>query len=242
MIGKTVVVTGSSRGIGYEIAKKFYELGANVVLNSSKSYTELSKACEVLTGKEGKSHCILGDVSVYPAAKKVIYETLATFSKIDVLINNAGISYVGLFTEMDYFEWDSIIKNNLYSVLNCTRFALPDMIRRKEGHIINISSIWGEVGASCEAVYSATKGAINAFTKSMAKEVGPSNIKVNAIACGVIDTTMNNFLSDEEKLKLQDNIPLMRLGEGSEIGDFCVSLVKSNYITGQVISIDGGMT
>ncbi len=141
-------------------------------------------------------------------------------------------------------KWQEIINNNVNSVFNCTHIALQSMIRNHNGKIVNISSIWGNIGASCEVIYSASKGAINSFTKALAKELGPCGIRINAVACGVIDTKMNNFLNDEEKNTLKNEIPLMRFGSASEVADLVQYLVSDNssYITGQVITLDGAMT
>ena len=173
-----------------------------------------------------------------------MFDTIySIYGNIDILINNAGISHLGLFTDMTPDDWNRLIDVNFKSVLNCTHLALPKMISRKSGNIINISSIWGERGASCEAVYSATKGAINAFTKAMAKELGPSEIRVNAISCGVIETKMNSCFTEEERAVLTDEISLMRFGKPEEIAKIALFLARddSSFITGQIITADGCM-
>ena len=159
------------------------------------------------------------------------------------MVNNAGISHMGLFTDTTPELWDKMINVNIRSVLNCTHLAVPKMVSKKEGVILNISSIWGNRGASCEALYSATKGAVNAFTKAMAKELGPSGIRVNAIAPGVIDTKMNAWLSPEEKEILTDDISLMRFGTVEEVANFAVFLAgdEASFLNGQIITLDGGM-
>ena len=158
-----------------------------------------------------------------------------------VRVNNAGISYIGLLQDMKPEDWDRIVRTNLTSVFNCCKLALPDMISAKRGKIINISSVWGVAGASCEVAYPATKGGINAFTRALAKEVGPSNIQVNAIACGAIDTEMNKWMSEDDLISLVDEIPAGRLGKAEEVADLAYHLAyKSNYLTGQVIGLDGG--
>ena len=163
------------------------------------------------------------------------------FGSVDVLVNNAGISYIGLLQDMTPADWDRIVKTNLTSVFNCCRLAVPDMVSMKAGKIINISSVWGVAGASCEVAYSATKGGINAFSKALAKELGPSNIQVNAVACGAIDTEMNRWMEDDELISLVDEIPAGRLGKAEEVADLVYHLAyKSNYLTGQVIGLDGG--
>lgn len=163
------------------------------------------------------------------------------FGHIDVLVNNAGISYVGLLTDMSEEDWNRVISSNLTSVFNCCSLAIPEMVRKKSGKIINISSVWGNVGASCEVAYSASKGGMNAFTKALAKELAPSNIQVNAIACGAIDTEMNSLLTDEELSELKNEIPAGRLGRAEEVADLVYQLSRDNtYLTGQIIGLDGG--
>jgi len=163
------------------------------------------------------------------------------FGTVDVLVNNAGISYIGLLQDMTSEDWDKVIRTNLTSVFNCSKLAIPDMVAQKYGKIINISSVWGNVGASCEVAYSATKGGINAFTKALAKELAPSNIQVNAVACGAIDTEMNQFLEEDELISLVEEIPTGRLGRAEEVADLVYHLgYKNAYLTGQVIGLDGG--
>ena len=240
---KNVLVTGSSRGIGKAIAFAFGQAGYRVILNAPKSMEELEAAYQEFKQAGISCHPILADVSRYEECIRLFQEAEAVFGEIDVLVNNAGISHIGLFSDMIPMQWQHIIEVNLYSVFHCTHIALPSMVRKHQGTILNISSMWGEVGASCEAVYAASKGGINSFTKSMAKELGPSQIRVNAISCGVIDTAMNASLSPEEKQALQDNISLMRFGKATDVANLAVFLAdpKANYITGQIITIDGGM-
>jgi 3-oxoacyl-[acyl-carrier protein] reductase len=191
----------------------------------------------------GYGHIICADVSIYSSAETLIKKVENTFGKIDILVNNAGISKVGLFSEMYEKDWDEIINTNLKSTFNCCHVAVKNMIKRKSGCIINISSIWGNVGASCEVIYSASKGGINSFTKALSKELGPSGIRVNAIAPGVIDTSMNKWLTKEEKDNIINEIPLQSFGNGEDIGKLVVFLSssESKYITGQIITVDGGM-
>ena len=235
---KTAVVTGSSRGIGKAIEEELCKKGYFVVLNAAKSEEELAETHREFKEKGYSCAAVLADVSDYEAAKKLFY------FNADVLVNNAGVSHIGLFMDMQPDEWKRVVDINLNSVMNCTHIVLPYMLRQHSGVIINISSMWGEKGASCEAVYSATKGGINAFTKAMAKEMGPSGIRVNAISCGVIDTKMNDCFSPEEKAMLCDEISLMRFGKPSEVAKLAAFLADENesgYISGQVISIDGAI-
>lgn len=240
---KTVLVTGSSRGIGKAIAFAFGKEGFQVILNASKSEKELNNTVDEFQKQNISCHGILADVSDYTQCKNLFSQIQSIFGNIDILVNNAGISHIGLFTDMTPSQWKKIMEVNFDSVLNCTHLALPSMIHKKEGIILNISSMWGEKGASCEAVYSASKGAVNSFTKSIAKELGPSNIHVNAISCGVIDTNMNACFDEEEKNALKEEISLMRFGKTEEIAQLAVFLAseKASFITGQIITIDGGM-
>ncbi|NLK21997.1 MAG: SDR family oxidoreductase [Epulopiscium sp.] len=240
---KIVLVTGSSRGIGKEIALTFAKKGATLIINGSKNEEDLKILQKDIEKLGGKCLYFLGDVSDYDFVSSMFKTIYKNFEQIDVLINNAGISHIGLFTELTPKQWKRIINVNLDSIYNCTHNALSPMIRNHRGSIINISSIWGISGASCEVAYSTSKGGINSFTKALAKELGPSNIRINAIACGVIDTTMNDFLSKDEKDELINQIPLMSMGSPSDVANLCLYLAsdKSKYMTGQIISLDGGM-
>lgn len=241
---KTVLVTGAARGIGKAIASIFVVEGYNVVINTRQSRDELQRTYKELSVYSDNVLALVGDMSDYKTAREAVAEAVGRFGSIDVLVNNAGVSYVGLFNTMSHSQWQDIINNNLNSVINCSHAALQYMVREQSGNIINISSMWGSLGASCEVIYSATKGAVNSFTKALAKEVAPSNIRVNAIACGAIDTQMNSFLSAEERAALEEEIPLGRYGTADEVAEMALFLAedKSRYITGQIIGVDGGMT
>lgn len=240
---KVVLVTGSSRGIGKEIALNFAKEGAILIINSSTNKTSLEKVQKEINSLGGKCLYFLGDVSDYDFVSTIFKTIHKKFNQVDILINNAGISHMGLFTETTPKQWKRIIDVNLTSIYNCSHQALPPMIRNHQGSIVNISSIWGVCGASCEVAYSASKGGVNSFTKALAKELGPSNIRVNAIACGVIDTQMNNFMNEDEKKELVDQIPLMEMGSSRDVANLCLYLCsdKAKYMTGQVITLDGGM-
>ena len=240
---KTVLVTGSSRGIGKAIAHAFGKAGCRVVLNASRSQIQLEQTQKELEQMGVPCLSVLADVSAYTACQDMFAQIHDTFGSVDILVNNAGISHIGLFTDMTPADWQHILAVNRESVLNCTHLAVPDMVHKKDGVILNISSMWGSVGASCEAVYAASKGGIHAFTKSMAKELGPSGIRVNAIACGVIDTEMNACFTDKERLDLMDDIALMRFGKPEEVADLAVFLAAktASFLTGQIITLDGGM-
>lgn len=241
---KVVLVTGSSRGIGKAIAYKFASNGYLTILNSNSNKSQLLDTYNEFISNGYRCDYIQADVSNYSDVSNMISKIYNLYGKIDILINNAGISYIGLLTDMSFDDWQNIINTNLNSVFNCCRLVVPKMVSMKQGIIINISSIWGNIGASCEAAYAASKGAVNAFTKSLAKELGPSNIRVNAISAGVIETDMNNWLSDDEKLELKEEIPVMYFGKPQDIAEmsFFLSSETSKFITGQVITVDGGMT
>ena len=182
------------------------------------------------------------DITDADAVDDMVAEVCQTLGIVKVLVNNAGIAHIGLFQDMSPAEYNNIIQTNLVSALNCCHVAIPDMVKAQCGHIINISSVWGNVGASCEAVYSATKGAINSFTKALAKELAPSGIYVNAVACGLIATDMNNCLSTDDLSALCEDIPVGRMGQPSEIARFVYELATGGhtYLTGQIITLDGG--
>ncbi len=237
-----MLVTGASRGIGKAIAVRFAKSGFNVVVNCSKSQKELDDTINEIKNYTSNVLGFKTDVSDYNEVEYMFLKIFEHFGNIDVLVNNAGISYIGLFNEMSPYDWQKIINVNLYSVYNCCHVASKEMIKRKSGIIINISSVWGDVGASCEAVYSSSKGAVNLFTKSLGKELAPCNIRVNAISCGVIDTNMNNCFTDEERNALVDEIPLGRFGKCEDIAAMALFLSsdEAQYITGQIFIVDGG--
>ena len=236
-------VTGSSRGIGKEIAKIFAKNNFKVVINCINKKDLLIKTYNELKVINPHILALQGDISDYNQALNMFKKIEETFGFVDILINNAGISHIGLFNKISPDIWQSLIKTNKEGGRNCTHRASQNMIKKKAGVIINISSIWGNVGASCEVVYSATKGAINSFTKALAKELAPSGIRVNAISCGAIDTEMNNFLSNEEKEAFIEEIPYMRFGKPEEVANlaFYLSSDNSSYLTGQIITLDGGL-
>ncbi|MFL0196663.1 elongation factor P 5-aminopentanone reductase [Clostridium sp. WILCCON 0269] len=243
LAGKIAIVTGASRGIGRSIAVNLARCGAVVVINYIQNKKEAFKTLNMIKGAGSTGIILQGDVSLYSSAQKIVESTIESMGKIDILVNNAGISQIGLFVDMKEDEWDNIININFKGVLNCTHCVLKHMVPKKAGSIINISSMWGNVGASCEAIYSASKGAVNLFTRSISKEMGPSNIRINAVAPGVIDTEMNSWLKEEEKKSLMEEIPIGRFGKGDDIGKIVCFLAgeSSRYITGQIITVDGGM-
>ncbi|MGP1612772.1 MAG: elongation factor P 5-aminopentanone reductase [Catonella sp.] len=241
MMNKTVLITGSSRGIGRALALYFAKEGYKIALNSRKSSTELEKTKNELLSYNVPVLSMLGDVGNYEFCKNFISETKKILGSVDILINNAGISHIGLFSEMTPNEWNEVISSNLTSVYNLSSLVIPDMVYKKSGKILNISSVWGNVGASMEVAYSASKGGMNSLTKALAKELAPSGIQVNAIACGAIATEMNSFLDEEELNCLIDEIPSSRLGKPDEVAKLAFDLCNENtYLTGQIIGLDGG--
>lgn len=242
LIGKVALVTGASRGIGRAIAKELASNGVSVIINYSSDDNGALTTLEEIKSLGGFAKIIKKDISNSKNCEDLINEVISIFGKIDILINNAAKSEVGLFMDMDNDNIINLINTNLLAPIYLSKSAVNFMSSKGSGNIINISSIWGEAGASCEVVYSTTKGGINLFTKSLAKEVAPFGIRVNAIAPGVINTDMNNFLTMEEKQELIDEIPMNRFGEVNEIAKAVLFLCKDDckYLTGQIIRIDGG--
>ena len=242
LIGKVAVITGSSRGIGRAIAIEFAKEGASIVINYSKDEKGAEKTLEMVKQIGACAIIVKSDISSYQEGKELINKTIFHFGKLDILVNNAAISTVGIFLDSDKESIDAMINTNLTGPVYLTKHALKYLLE-STGKVINISSMWGEVGASCEVLYSASKGGINLFTKALAKEVAPSGIRVNAIAPGVIDTTMNSFLSEDERIELEEEIPLGRFGRAEEVAKTAVFLASedSSYITGQIIRVDGSL-
>ncbi|MCI8273784.1 MAG: 3-oxoacyl-ACP reductase FabG [Clostridia bacterium] len=233
---EVVLITGASRGIGRELADKLSKKGYKIIANYNKSEEQAKKLKE-----ENKNIDIYkADVSKREEVKNMINYVIKEYGKIDVLINNAGISGSNIFTDVTDIEWNNIINNNLYSTFCVTQEVVKNMISRKQGCIINISSIWGMVGASCESIYSVTKAGIDAMTKSLAKELGPSNIRVNSVAPGIIDTDMNRDLNEDDIERIKEEIPLEKIGKVKDISKCIEWLIEDDYTTGQVISINGG--
>jgi len=240
---KTIVITGASRGIGKAIAIELAGKDTNIVINCVNNVDKLNEVKSIIEEKGSVCETFIGDMGNYSDVQKMFDMCLQRFGQVDVLINNAGISVVGLFQDMGENEWHRICNTNIDSVFNCCHFAVKDMMKRHCGKIINISSVWGLYGASCEVAYSATKGAVNSFTKALAKELGPSGICVNCVAPGVIETEMNSHLTKEDFDCLCEETPLERLGKAEEVAKTVRFLASENadFITGQVVNVDGGM-
>ncbi len=241
---KTVIVTGASKGIGADIAIHFAEKGYNVVINYNFSAPSALLLQRSLAENGYSVIAHKANVTNKLEVELMIKETIYQFGSVDIFVNNAGIAHESLLTETEEYDINNLIDVNLKGVINCCKAVLPHMIENKCGKIINISSVWGISGAACESIYSATKAGVIGLTKALAKEVGPSNITVNCIAPGMIDTQMNASLSDEEKKEFTDKLPISRIGTTSEIAETALFLASdsANYITGQTIAVDGGLT
>ncbi len=235
-MNKIVLITGASRGIGREIAKSLSQKGYQIIANYNKSVEQAQKLRE----ENINIDIYKADVSNREEVHKMVQYIINKYHKIDILINNAGISESKVFTDVTDQDWNNMINNNLYSAFCTTQEVLNEMIKRKEGCIINISSIWGIVGSSCETIYSITKAGIDAMTKSLAKELGPSNIRINSIAPGIIDTDMNKIYNKKEIEDIKKEIPLEKIGKTTDIAKCVNWLVEDEYTTGQIISINGG--
>ena len=237
---KIAIVTGASRGIGREVAKELAESGITVIANYNKSEEEAKKLQQELEEQNFKLEIFKADVSKREDVKKLVEYTIEKHGKIDILINNAGISEYKLFTDETDEDWDKLIDTNLYSAFAMSQEVIPNMVHNKKGCIINISSIWGIVGGSLEVLYSISKAGLDGMTKALAKELGPSNIRVNSIAPGMINTKMNSKFTEKEIEEIKEEIPLERLGNPQDIAKCVKWLIDDNYTTGQVISINGG--
>ena len=240
-MNRIIIVTGASKGIGREIAKELAIKGNTIIANYNKSEKEIKELQQELEKQNIKIDIVKADVSKREEASKLAKYTIEKYGKIDVLINNAGISQIKEFTQLTDEDWNNMINTNLNSVFYmCQEACNNNMIHNKNGCIINISSIWGITGASCEVHYSVSKAGVDALTKALAKELGPSNIRVNSIAPGIIKTEMNAHLSEEEIQNIEEEIPLEKIGQAKDI-ERCVEwLINDEYTTGQVVSINGG--
>lgn len=237
---KTALITGASRGIGKAVAERLAAEGYDLAL-TCRTHTDQLRTFAQSLGENTQRSVLWyeGDVADADRDRKIAEDVMKRHGCPNVIVNNAGIAHIGLIQDMTPEEWDRVIRINLSSVFYVTQPYLSAMIRRRSGHIINISSMWGSVGASCEAAYSASKGGVNALTRALAKELAPSGIRVNALACGVIDTTMNAQLNEKERKALEEEIPLGRFGSPDEVAACVSALLKSEYLTGQVIGVDG---
>ena len=239
---KTVLITGASRGIGKEIALKFAKNGYNVVINYNKSEKKALELADEISKMNVRVLTCKADVSDDSQVKLMVKKVISVFGRIDVLVNNAGVAISKILQETKVGEIQKVFGINTFGTINCAKAVVPNMVSNKFGKIINISSIWGKVGASCETIYSASKGAVIAFTLALAKELAPSNISVNCVCPGVIETDMLKSYSDEDKKDLANNTPLQRLGTVNDVAEAVYFLAsnEANFITGQVLVVDGG--
>ena len=241
-MSKTVLITGASGGIGSACVRLFAASGYKVAVHYNSDEAAANKLKDELHGNGCEAVCVCADLRDEAQVNKMFADVESRLGEVDVLVNNAGVSQQKLFTDTTPADYDFVFGVNTLGTVNCCRAALPAMIRRKSGRIINVSSMWGVSGASCEVLYSASKAAVIGFTKALAKEVGPSGITVNCIAPGVINTKMNKNLSEEDMAVLSDETPLCRIGEPEEVAHAVVFLAsdKASFITGQILGVDGG--
>ncbi len=242
MKSEIAFISGASHGIGRAIAEEFARAGYSLALNCKHSAKELEEYVNFIRNTwHVPCLSLIGDVGEEDFAAHAFPLIEEKLGSVTILVNNAGVSHIGLLSDLSLDEWNLLIQTNLTSVFCCCKHAVPNMVRNQYGRIINISSVWGIAGASCEVAYSASKGGVNAFTKALAKELAPSNISVNAIACGVVDTRMNQHFSTEEQQKLAEEIPAGRFGTPKETAQLAAFLASAPaYLTGQIISLDGG--
>lgn len=241
-MNRTVLVTGASRGIGRAAAELFARRGYNVVLGCNRHKRQALEFSEQLNAAGLQTAVLQGDLSQPQEAEALVQGAAELFGGLDVLVNNAGISRTGLFTDFTPAQWREVQAVNLDSVFYCARAAAKLMIPRQAGSIVNVSSIWGVTGASCEAAYSASKAAVIGLTKALAKELGPSSIRVNCVAPGVVDTEMNASLGEAVLDGLAEETPLGRIGRPEEIAAaiFFLAGEEASFITGQILGVNGG--
>lgn len=238
---KTAVITGASRGIGQAIAIGLARVGYDLAICCRSNDEELEQTAQKVRNLGQDCLTFVGDMGDSASVSAFFDKVRHNHPNIDLLVNNAGISYIGLLQDMSDAEWNGLLQSNLSSAFYCCREVIPSMISQKSGKIIMISSVWGEVGASMEAAYSATKGGMNGLTKALAKELAPSGIQVNAISCGYVDTEMNAHLSASEQESLVTEIPVGRAASPEEVADFVVQIAScGDYLTGQILRLDGG--
>lgn len=237
---KTALITGGTKGIGKAIALSFLERGYEVVINYCHDERAALAAQDELNMLGYCPVLMRADVSDEAQVRAMFKELFSIYENLDVLVNNAGTSLVKIIQETTPADWNRVFDVNVKGMYLCSREVTDRMIFAGGGAIINVASIWGEVGASCEVAYSATKGAVIAFTKALAKELAPSNVRVNCVSPGVIDTAMNSHLTDDEMEELISSIPVGRIGTPAEVGEACVFLAENGYVTGEVLSVGGG--
>lgn len=237
---KNVLITGASGGIGKAAALAFAEKGYGVALHYWKGEASARKTAEEILSRGGNAAVFQADVAKEAEVEAMFDRAEEAFGCFDVVVNNAGMDWKGLLPDMTLAEWERLFAVNCTGVFLCCRRALPPMIRNKTGSIVNIASIWGEVGASCEAAYSASKAAVIGLTKALAKEAGPSGVRVNCVSPGVVSTPMNSDLTEEDLISLREETPLLRIGTPEEIAQAILFLAENTFTTGQVLGVNGG--
>ena len=237
-----VLITGASGGIGRAVAIEFAKHKYNIIGCAKTNAKGLAETKKTIEDTGVKCYTSICDITNENAVIDFISSSTKEIGSVDILVNNAGISFIGLMQDMSIDEWNNVINTNLTSVFLMSKHIIPYMLKEQKGHIINISSVWGNIGASMEVAYSASKGGLNSFTKALAKELAPSNILVNAISPGFINTEMNKCFDNDELNAIFDEIPLGRSGETDEVADLVYKMATSKYLTGQIITIDGGWT
>jgi len=240
---KIALITGGSRGIGAACVRAFAENGYSVVFLYNRSEEKAQSFVRTLRAEGSDVAAYRCDLSDPARVRATLSDILRTYHHIDALVNCAGIAHIGLFTDMTEEEWDHLFAVNVRSAFSVTKAVLPGMISEQKGSIVNVSSMWGEVGASCEVAYSATKAALIGLTKALAKEVGPSGVRVNCVTPGVIDTDMNAQLTDDDRAALCDETPLGRIGDAAEVAKTILFLCSegASFVTGQVVGVSGGL-
>jgi 3-oxoacyl-[acyl-carrier protein] reductase len=238
----TVLITGAGRGIGAAIARRFASERMNIVIHYLESHETANETARICMKSGANVITVSADVTSRDQLQRMKEKLESKGMVPDIVVNNAGISHYGLLSDVTDEDWDRLIAVNLKGMFLCSQLFMPEMIRRRYGRIINVSSVWGLSGASCEVLYSTTKGGVNAFTKALAKELAPSGVTVNAVAPGAVDTDMLNHLQQDERAALAQDIPIGRLAQPDEIASlvYFLALPESSYITGQIISPNGG--
>ena len=237
-----VLITGASGGIGRAVAIEFAKHKYNIIGCAKTDAEGLAETKKTIENTGVKCYTDICDITNENAVIDFISSSTKEIGSVDILVNNAGISFIGLIQDMSIDEWNNVINTNLTSAFLMSKHIIPYMLKKQKGHIINISSVWGNVGASMEVAYSASKGGLNSFTKALAKELAPSNILVNAVSPGFINTEMNKHFDSDELDAIFDEIPLGRGGEVDEVAEFIYKIATSKYLTRQIITLDGGWT
>ena len=237
-----VLITGASGGIGRAVAIEFAKHKCNIIGCAKTNAEGLAETKKTIEDKGVKCYTDICNITNENSVIDFISSSTKEIGPVDILVNNVGISFIGLIQDMTIDEWNNVINTNLTSAFLMSKHIIPYMLKKQKGHIINISSVWGNIGASMEVAYSASKGGLNSFTKALAKELAPSNILVNAVSPGFINTEMNKYFDNDELNAIFDEIPLGRGGEADEVAEFVYKIATSKYLTGQILTLDGGWT